>query len=149
MHPNFKLSLGSTCFIFDILSSNAPFSQCIDELYFIRQEHKYPLPSPELLVEQKLVHYLEVRSILLDANAIKPFINYLNRNYWKDPQTTIPYMNTQNIRWLNRIIEISFELFSGLDIKWFSDDFLHPEVNAKPELLPFAAACIHKEKKEL
>ena len=149
LHPNFKLSLGSTCFIFDVLSSNVPFSQCIDELYFIRQEHKYLLPSPELLVEQKLVHYLEVKSILLDANAIKPFINYLNKNYWNDLKMTLPYMNTQNIRWLNRIIEISFELFADLNIKWFSDDYLHPEVDAEPDLLAFAEACINKERKKV
>lgn len=62
---------------------------------------------------------------------------------------TLPYMNTQNIRWLNRIIEINFELFADLNIKWFSDDYLHPEVDAEPNLLSFAEACINKERKRV
>lgn len=62
---------------------------------------------------------------------------------------TLPYMNTQNIRWLNRIIKISFELFADLNIKWFSDDYLHPGVDAEPNLLPFATACINKERKRV
>lgn len=62
---------------------------------------------------------------------------------------TLPYMNTQNIRWLNRIIEIIFELFTDLNIKWFSDDYLHPEVDTEPNLLPFTEACINKERKRV
>lgn len=148
IHPNFKLSLGETCFMFDVLTSKATFSQCIDEVVFFRQEHKIFIPSPELLVEQKLAHYLEVKHILLEANAIKPFINYLNENYWNDLHITMPHMDTQNIRWLNRIIEISFEVFSGLQLDWFSENFLYPELRVQPCLLPFAEACITQDKKK-
>lgn len=149
IHPNFKLSLGSICFMFDVLSSNAYFSQCVDEMYFIRQEHKYTMPSPELLVEQKLTHYLEIKDILLDANAIKPFIHYLNKYYWTDLQITMPNMYTQNIRWLNHIIEISLNIFADLSLDWFTENFLQPETNTDPALLPFAEACITKDKKKI
>ncbi len=146
IHPNFNFGLSSTCFMFDVLTSGGTFSQCIDEIYYFRREHKEMTPSPKLLVDQKLTHYLEIKNILLKANTIKPFIKYLNEEYWHDLQLTMPHMVTQNIQWLNQILEISFEVFSGLSIDWFTEKFLRPELKEHSKFIHFAKAFINKDK---
>ena len=79
-HPSYKLGQ-DVCLMFEALPRVKAFSQCPDELYFFRQDHKTSHSSLETEIDHQLAHFLSVKDILVPTGQIKPLVKYLNENY--------------------------------------------------------------------
>jgi len=140
-HPYFKL--GQDCvFMFDALSQVGKFSQCPSHFYYFRQDHKSPPSSMEAEVEHQLLHYTQVKQVCLKHGQIKPFIKYLQENYYRDLGKVLPRTDSAEDHWSKRILEISLEVFNDLDPKWFTGEFLAPELKPVNSRIPLAEALI-------
>ena len=80
--------------MFEALPRVKAFSQCPDELYFFRQDHKTSHSSLETEIDHQLAHFLSVKDILVPTGQIKPFVKYLNENYWRDIKPSPPGWQT-------------------------------------------------------
>jgi glycosyltransferase involved in cell wall biosynthesis len=145
-HNNFKLGQ-DVCFMYDALTRVDSFSQASEILYYFRQEHKNASTGLEVEVEHELRQFITVKQILLQAGYIKPLIKYLNENYLRDVKNLAPRMTGADAVWLDKSMELGLELFSDMDLNWFSAGFLAPELRAERGLLPLAKACIEKDYK--
>ncbi|MEG2004764.1 MAG: glycosyltransferase family 2 protein, partial [Bilophila sp.] len=143
-HASFKLGQ-DVCFMFEVLPRVEAFSQCRENVYFFRQEHKSAHSDIETCVEHELAHFIAVKQLLLGHKTpqIKPLIKYLNENYWRDvkafaprlsphvglynEKNAIPLEQPENF-WQTRALILGQELFDGLDPQWFSEEFLAPEL---------------------
>jgi glycosyltransferase involved in cell wall biosynthesis len=144
-HPPYKLGQ-DVCFMYQALSRAGTFSQVSPYVYYFRQEHKSAHASLETRVEHGFAHFKEVRRILLEPPEgpprFKPFVKYLNENYWRDIKKTAPLLSGGDAHWEKRIVELGLELFKGLDPAWFQEKALSPDLRPRPDFLPLAEAFI-------
>lgn len=150
-HSGYKLGQ-DVCFMFEALLRAGSFSQADPCVYYFRQEHKSAYPSLEVLVNHGFAHYTEARRILLRDTPdgkprIKPFVKYLNENYWRDIRKAAPRLAGDGAPYESRVIELGFELFDGLDPQWFTKESLAPEVKEAPAFLPLVRAMVDKDEK--
>ncbi|OIO04146.1 MAG: family 2 glycosyl transferase [Desulfovibrionaceae bacterium CG1_02_65_16] len=132
-HPPLKLGQ-DVVVMYDLLCRVGTFSQCPSFFYYFRQEHKGMDSSLETEIEHELVHYAYVRDILVRAGRPKPLVKYLSENYLRDIKHYMPRILGREPHWERRVLEISRELFSGVDPTWLARDFCEPEVRHNPEL---------------
>lgn len=137
-HPGYRLGQ-DVCFMFETLPRVKAFSQCSDEVYFFRQEHKKSYGSLETEINHQLAHFEAVKGILLPMGHIKPFVKYVNENYWRDIKAIAPRLPGEE-RWADRVLELGTALFRDTDPTWFEASFLAPELKANAELVPLASA---------
>lgn len=137
-HPGYRLGQ-DVCFMFETLPRVKAFSQCSDEVYFFRQEHKKSYGSLETEINHQLAHFEAVKGILLPMGHIKPFVKYVNENYWRDIKAIAPRLPGEE-RWADRVLELGTALFRDTDPAWFEASFLAPELKANAELVPLASA---------
>jgi hypothetical protein len=145
-HAGFKLGQ-DVCFMYAALLRSERFCQVKPCAYYFRQEHKSAYPSLAVQIEHGFAHFAEVKRILLrdtpdGAPRIKPFIKYLNENYWRDINKVAPRLAGGDAVWEGKLIALGLELFDGLDPDWFRARFLGPEVREATAFLPFAEAMI-------
>ena len=138
-HPSFRLGQ-DVCIMYDTLTRVDAFSQCADSLYFFRQEHKSAHASLETEIEHELAHFNAVKEILLPAGKVKPFVKYLNENYWRDIKNIAPRMTGPDSRWRERALQLGRELFQETSPEWFEGSFLAPELKPNRDLVPLASA---------
>lgn len=143
-HKNFRRGQ-DTVFMYEALCAIDNFSQCPNHFYYFRQDHKSPPSSMHISVEHLLRVYLEVKQVCLRFGRIKPLIKYIQENYYRDMGKLLPRTENADDPWAKRILEISFEIFDGLAPKWFTQEFLAPELKAVPARLPLAEALIAKD----
>lgn len=137
-HPDFRLGQ-DVCLMFEALPRVEAFSQCPDEVYFFRQDHKKTTSSLETKIDHQLAHFLSVKDILVPAGQIKPFVKYLNENYWRDIKAIAPRLASEP-RWKERVMELGASLFAETDPVWFEASFLAPELKANEKLSGLASA---------
>lgn len=137
-HPSYKLGQ-DVCLMFEALPRVKAFSQCPDELYFFRQDHKTSHSSLETEIDHQLAHFLSVKDILVPTGQIKPFVKYLNENYWRDIKAIAPRLADEP-RWTERVVELGTSLFAGTEPTWFEASFLAPELKANEKLSGLASA---------
>ena len=137
-HPGYRLGQ-DVCFMFETLPRVKAFSQCSDEVYFFRQEHKKSYGSLETEINHQLAHFEAVKGIFLPMGHIKPFVKYVNENYWRDIKAIAPRLPGEE-RWADRVLELGTALFRDTDPAWFEASFLAPELKANAELVPLASA---------
>ena len=125
--------------MFEALPRVKAFSQCPDELYFFRQDHKTSHSSLETEIDHQLAHFLSVKDILVPTGQIKPFVKYLNENYWRDIKAIAPRLADEP-RWTERVVELGTSLFAGTEPTWFEASFLAPELKANEKLSGLASA---------
>lgn len=140
-HPRFKLGQDAV-FMFSALGSVGEFSQCPSHFYFFRQDHKSPPKALEVEVEHQLMHFTEAKKVCMQKGLIKPLIKYLQENYYRDLGKLLPRTENAEDPWAKRILEISLDVFDGLDPKWFTAEFLAPELKPVPARIPLAEALI-------
>lgn len=137
-HPNYRLGQ-DVCLMFEVLPRVKSFSQCIDNVYFFRQEHKKASNSLETEIDHELAQFLAAKDILVPAGQIKPFVKYLNENYWRDIKAIAPRLVGEP-RWKERVLELGTSLFAETDPVWFEAAFLAPELKANRQLSALASA---------
>lgn len=148
-HERFKLGQ-DVCFTYATLLRAQRFCQIKPIVYYFRQEHKSAYPSLDVQVEHALAHFIAVKRILLQDTPdgrprIKPFVKYLNENYWRDVKKTAPRLVDADSAYEDRLIALGFELFDGLDPDWFRRDALAPEVRESAAFLPLVDAMVAKD----
>ncbi len=126
--------------MYDTLTQVEAFSQCAGNLYFFRQEHKSAHASLETEIEHELAHFNFVKGILLPRGRIKPFVKYVNENYWRDIKNIAPRMIGTDSFWRERVLQLGQELFQGTSPEWFEGSFLAPELKPQKDLVPLASA---------
>ena len=156
-HPHFKFGQ-DVCFMFDLFTRVDAFSQCEDDMYLFRQEHKSAVRSAETLVEHEIAQYVRAREILLaPANGerfVKPLVKYLNENYWRDVREAAPRLllpdgsprTPEDGRLAERVLELGLDLFTGVRPEWLSQSWLAPELKEEAGLRPLAEAFIATDK---
>ena len=146
-HTGFKLGQ-DVCFMFEALLRASRFCQVEPYVYYFRQEHKSAHASLETVINHGFAHFGEVKRILLQPPdgrpRYKPFVKYLNENYWRDIKKTAPRLaNEQDYE--DRLVELGFALFDGLEPDWFRGPALSPEVKEQTDFLPFADAMLRRD----
>lgn len=144
-HPTYKLGQ-DVCFMFHVLTSVKAFSQCADELYFFRQEHKSASSTLETAIEHQLAHFEAVKNILIPREHFKPFVKYVNENYWRDIQALAPRLEADS-QWRERVLELGEKLFCDTNPAWFEASYLAPELKANTKLIPLASALRNRDRK--
>ncbi|MFV0421592.1 glycosyltransferase family 2 protein [Oleidesulfovibrio sp.] len=143
-HPAFKLGQ-DVCTMYQALTQVSRFSQCPHHFYYFRQDHKRTSSALELEVEHQIRHFQEVKAILMQAQAIKPLVKYLNENLFRDIKKLAPRMVGADAVWRERCIEYCFDIFDGLNAEWFRNTFLAPELKEQNAFLPLVDALIAKD----
>lgn len=147
-HKHYKLGQ-DMLFMLEALRKAASFAQVQGDVYYFRQEHKSAHASLHTQVEHGFAHFAEARRIVLGPPygqaGIKPLVKYLNENYWRDIKKIAPRLHNDAAHWEERIIELGFELFDGLDGANFRAAALAPEVKEQGDFLPFVDAMIAKD----
>nr|WP_280712732.1 glycosyltransferase [Desulfobaculum xiamenense] len=143
-HPTLKLGQ-DVCSMYEALTQVDAFSQCPNFFYYFRQDHKRPGSDIEREINHQLEHYREVKRILLAAGRVKPLMKYLLENYFRDIKSLAPRFVGEDAHWRARCVEISLDIFDGLDPAWFRDEFLAPELKSRPEFIPLADALIARD----
>lgn len=143
-HPHYKLSQ-DVCSMYEALTQVGEFSQCGSFFYYFRQDHKSPGNELSREVEHQLAHFCEVKRILVEAETIKPLIKYLMENYFRDIKKIAPRLVGADAHWRERCIDISLEIFDGLQPEWFRDEYLAPELKSTPAMLPLVDALIARD----
>ncbi|MDL2271899.1 glycosyltransferase family 2 protein [Desulfovibrio sp. OttesenSCG-928-I05] len=149
-HARFKLGQ-DVCFTYATLLRAERFCQIQPAAYYFRQEHKGAYPSLDVQIEHALAHFIEVKRILLQDTPdgkprIKPFVKYLNENYWRDVKKTAPRLVGADPMYAERLITLGFELFDGLDPDWFRHAALAPEIRERTDFLPLVDAMTARDK---
>lgn len=144
-HPTYKLGQ-DVCFMFETLTHVEAFSQCPDELYFFRQEHKSAGSSLETAVNHQLAHFEAVKKILLPQGYVKPFVKYINENYWRDIQALASRLQGEP-QWKERVVDLGEILFRNTEAEWFEASYLSPELKANVKLIPLASALRDGDRK--
>ena len=137
-YPDFRLGQ-DVCYMFETLPRVKAFSQCPDDVYFFRQEHKKASASLETAINHQIAHFEAVKSILPPLGQIKPFVKYVNENYWRDIRAIAPRLSGE-AQWTERVLELGTALFRDTESAWFEPSFLAPELKANAELVPLASA---------
>ena len=140
-HPALKLGQ-DVVVMYDLLCRVEAFSQCPSFFYYFRQEHKGMDSSLETEIEHQLAHYAPVRDVLVRANRPKPLIKYLSENYLRDIKHYMPRILGSEPHWERRVLEISCELFTGIDPLWLTKAFCEPELRHNPELESLGLALL-------
>jgi len=140
-HPALKLGQ-DVVVMYDLLCRVEAFSQCPSFFYYFRQEHKGVDSSLETEIEHQLAHYAPVRDVLVRANRPKPLIKYLSENYLRDIKHYMPRILGREPHWERRVLEISRELFAGIDPTWLTKAFCEPELRHNPELESLGLALL-------
>lgn len=143
-HLPYKLGQ-DVCSMYEALTQVGEFSQCGSFFYYFRQDHKSPGNELSREIEHQLDHFRVVKRTLVDAGTIKPLMKYLMENYFRDIKKIAPRLVGPNAKWRERCIEISLDIFDGLDPAWFRDAYLRPELKSKPAFLPLVDALIAKD----
>ena len=148
-HTEFKVGQ-DVCFMYRALLRAERFCQIEPVVYYFRQEHKHAQHSVAVQVEHGFGHFGEVKRVLLrdtpdGVPRIKPFVKYLNENYWRDVKKVAPRLVGSDAAWEETLVGLGLDLFDGLDPAWFRAGFLASELREVPAFLPFADAMIARD----
>lgn len=147
-HTGYKLGQ-DVCFMFEVLLRAKRFAQVEPFVYYFRQEHKSAHASLDTQIHHGFAHFLEAKRILLQPPdglpRYKPFIKYLNENYWRDIKKTAPRLVGKEAHFEDTLIELGVDLFSGLEPLLFRESALAPEVKEQTDFLPYVDAMIAKD----
>ncbi len=147
-HPDYKLGQ-DVCSMYQALTQVEAFSQCPDIVYYFRQDHKRTSSALELEIEHQIAHFVEVKCILLKAQAIKPLVKYLSENLFRDIKKLAPRMVGTDAMWRERCIEHCLAIFNGLDPRWFRNEFIAPELREQGPFLPLVDAFISGDRQSI
>lgn len=134
------------CFMFSALCQVGRFSQSPHPFYYFRQDHKGMGSRVDIEVEHDIGHFVHAKHILLQAGRVKPLIKYLTENYFRNIKKMMPRIAAAGDHWVQRTADISLEIFEGLDPRWFTAEYLAPELSAEPEFVPLAEALIARDR---
>lgn len=147
-HTSFKLGQ-DVCYMYEALLRADHFTQTAKQVYFFRQEHKSAHASLAVQIEHGFAHFNEVRRILLNPPdgrpRYKPFVKYLNENYWRDIRKTAQRLCGDDAAWEERLVSLGLALFDNLDPAWFRANALAPEVTEQRAFFPLVDAMIAKD----
>lgn len=148
-HPDLRLSQ-DVVVMYQLLSQVGRFSQCPSFVHYFRQEHKTTYSSLETEINHQLAHYRNVKDVLVGAGRIKPLIKHLSENYVRDIRKTMPRLTGEDAAWIDRVEELSLEIFSGMSLDWFEPAFAAPELPPPPpELRAIARAALTGTREDL
>ncbi|XPV77188.1 MAG: glycosyltransferase family 2 protein [Desulfovibrio sp.] len=143
-HMPYKMSQ-DVVFMSEALTKVSMFSQCPTHFYYFRQGHKSAKLNIETYIEHQLKHFKDVKRVLVDAKRPKPLVKYFNENYFRDIKKILPRLEHEDQKWTDRFMELGLEIFDGVDEKWFTQEFLSPELKCNEALVPLAKALIAKD----
>ncbi len=135
-HPPLKLGQ-DVVVMYELLCKVGTFSQCPAYFYYFRQEHKGMDSSLETEIDHKLVHFTYVRDTLVPAGRIKPLVKYLSENFMRAVRSDMPRILGREPHWERRVLDISRELFAGVEPEWLTEEACRPELRHDADLERF------------